>query len=66
MLDRGSATVASLALAAALMMAVAGAQAADDPMYPDWEGGWMRIPVKLSTQPSHDQTKPWDEDKRRR
>jgi hypothetical protein len=59
MLDRGSTTAASLALAAALMMAAAGAQAADDPMYPDWEGAWMRIPVKLSTQPSHDQTKPW-------
>jgi hypothetical protein len=59
MLDRGSTTVVSLALAAALMMAAAGAQAADDPMYPDWEGAWMRIPVKLPTQPSHDQTKPW-------
>jgi hypothetical protein len=42
-----------------MMMAVAGAQAADDPLYPDWEGAWMRIPVKLPTQPSHDQTKPW-------
>src|SRR5262249_31946593 len=59
MLDRSSTTAASLALVAALMMAVAGAQAADDPMYPDWEGAWMRIPVRLPTQPSHDQTKPW-------
>jgi hypothetical protein len=59
MFDRSSTIAASLAVAAALMVAVTGARAADDPMYPDWEGAWMRIPVKLPTQPSHDQTKPW-------
>jgi hypothetical protein len=59
MLDQRSTMAASLALAAALTMAIAGAQAADDPRYPDWEGAWTRIPVKLPTQPSHDQTKPW-------
>jgi len=36
-----------------------GAQAADDSKYPDWKGQWIRIPVRLPTQPSHDQTKPW-------
>src|SRR5262250_565975 len=45
--------------AAALMMAAGGAEAADGPNYPDWSGQWIRIPVKLPTQPSHDQTKPW-------
>jgi hypothetical protein len=46
------------AIAAALTVAI-GAQAAEDAKYPDWSGAWIRIPVKLATQPSHDQTKPW-------
>jgi hypothetical protein len=45
--------------AAALMAATASVQAADGSAYPDWSGQWIRIPVKLPTQPSHDQTKPW-------
>ena len=44
---------------AVLAMPIGGAQAADDGKYPDWRGQWMRIPVRLPTQPSHDQTKPW-------
>src|SRR5712671_7366185 len=49
----------AFAFAAALMMTVGGAQAADGPKYPDWSGQWSRIPVRLPTQPSHDQTKSW-------
>jgi hypothetical protein len=56
MLGRG--WTAALALALALTTTVRGAQA-DDPKYPDWRGQWMRVPVSLPTQPSHDQTKPW-------
>ena len=59
MLDRSSTAAAAIALAAALMVAISGAQAADDMKYPDWRGQWIRIPVRLPTQPSHDQTKPW-------
>src|SRR5262249_304747 len=44
---------------AGAVMVTIGAQAADDAKYPDWSGAWMRIPVRLPTQPSHDQTKPW-------
>src|SRR5258708_14509431 len=47
------------ACAAALMGTMCGAQAADDSKYPDWKGQWTRIAVRLPTQPSHDQTKPW-------
>ena len=56
MLDRIWTAMVAVALAAAL---VGGAQAADDAKYPDWKGQWIRIPVRLPTQPSHDQTKPW-------
>ena len=59
MLDRSSTAAAAIALAAALMVTIGGAQAADDMKYPDWRGQWIRIPVRLPTQPSHDQTKPW-------
>src|SRR5260370_40508116 len=50
-----------MAIAVALIaaLAVEGAQASDDAKYPDWTGQWMRFPVRLPTQPSHDQTKPW-------
>jgi hypothetical protein len=43
---------------AVLAIPISGAQAADM-KYPDWRGQWIRIPVRLPTQPSHDQTKPW-------
>ena len=59
MLDRSWTAAAAVALAAALMVTIGGAQAADDMKYPDWRGQWIRIPVRLPTQPSHDQTKPW-------
>jgi hypothetical protein len=36
-----------------------GACAAEDAKYPDWTGQWQRFAVKISSQPSHDQTKPW-------
>jgi hypothetical protein len=36
-----------------------GVCAAEDAKYPDWAGQWQRFAVKLPTQPSHDQTKPW-------
>ena len=57
MLDRSWTAAAGLALAAALVATtIGGARAAE---YPDWKGQWIRIPVRLPTQPSHDQTKPW-------
>lgn len=53
-------TVGACALAAALTVLTAGGGAARaEPAYPDWSGQWSRIPVRLPTQPSHDQTKPW-------
>src|SRR5260370_17437256 len=42
-----------------MMVTIGGAEAADVLKYPDWSGQWIRIPVRLPTQPSHDQTKPW-------
>src|SRR5476649_2119111 len=51
--------IAAVAVALAAVVTIGGAQAADDNKYPDWAGQWIRIPVKLPTQPSHDQTKPW-------
>src|ERR1700716_4435647 len=59
MLDRSRTAAVAVALAAALMMTIGGARAADDAKYPDWKAQWERFPVKLPTQPSHDQTKPW-------
>ena len=48
------------ALAAALMAAIGGAEAADAARYPDWKGQWERFVVRgIPGQPSHDQTKPW-------
>jgi hypothetical protein len=47
------------ALAAVLTVTAGGSYAADDAKYPDWKGQWTRFTVKLPTQPSHDQTKPW-------
>jgi hypothetical protein len=54
---RASACVA--ALTAAALTVTTDVRAADGPAWPDWSGQWIRIPVKLPTQPSHDQTKPW-------
>jgi hypothetical protein len=48
-----------LAVAAALTVAFTGARADDQSKYPDWKGQWQRFAVRLPTQPSHDQTKPW-------
>jgi hypothetical protein len=50
--------IAILALALALALSVGGARA-EDAKYPDWTGQWLRFAVKIPTQPSHDQTKPW-------
>jgi hypothetical protein len=36
-----------------------GVCAAEDVKYPDWTGQWQRFAVKIPSQPSHDQTKPW-------
>jgi hypothetical protein len=36
-----------------------GVCAAEDAKYPDWAGQWLRFAVKIPSQPSHDQTKPW-------
>jgi hypothetical protein len=58
MSDRSWTATLAVALAA-LVVTIGGAQAADDTKYPDWKGQWIRIPVRLPTQPSHDQTKPW-------
>jgi hypothetical protein len=59
MLEQSSAAAVAVALIAALMLPLEGAQAADDGKYPDWKGQWARFSVPISTQPSHDQTKPW-------
>jgi hypothetical protein len=60
MLDRSSTGVVAVALAAALMVTIGGAAAADDAKYPDWKGAWARFVVRgLGGQPSFDQTKPW-------
>ena len=48
------------ALAAALMVTIGAARAAEAAKYPDWSGQWERFVVRgLPGQPSHDQTKPW-------
>jgi hypothetical protein len=50
--------IGAFALAAALTMAVADAQALDETKYPDWKGAWRRIPVPgVTGQPAYDQTK---------
>jgi hypothetical protein len=56
MLDRRR--VAAIAVVV-LALSVGGARAAEDAKYPDWTGQWLRYAIKLPTQPSHDQTKPW-------
>ena len=55
----GTFVFAALTAAALTLGALTGAARAEEPSYPDWSGQWIRIPVRLPTQPSHDQTKPW-------
>jgi hypothetical protein len=55
----GTFVFAALIAAALTLGALTGAARAEEPPYPDWSGQWIRIPVRLPTQPSHDQTKPW-------
>jgi hypothetical protein len=55
---RGSIGAFAFIAAMAVLTVTAGAVQAE-PAYPDWTGQWIRIPVRLPTQPSHDQTKPW-------
>jgi len=50
--------IGTAALAAALAMAVADAQAFDQSKYPDWKGAYRRVPVPgVTGQPAYDQTK---------
>jgi len=52
------ALIATAALAAALTLPVASAQAFDESKYPDWSGAWRRIAVPgVTGQPGYDQTK---------
>jgi hypothetical protein len=58
MLKRSSTAV--VATAAALMLATAGAQAADEAKYPNWKGQWSRLLVPgVGGQGAFDQTKLW-------
>jgi hypothetical protein len=57
MLERSRTWAIAGVLGAALM--TSGAQAAENGKYPDWKGQWWRPSIRLPTQPSHDQTKPW-------
>ena len=52
MIGRGA--FGGLALAAALALSVAGANAFDDAKYPDWSGSWLTIdgPARGSFDPS--------------
>ena len=52
-----SATCA-FALAAALAAAVSGAQASDQPKYPDWKGQWERFIVRGVTGQPHKLKRP--------
>ncbi len=57
--DRGRiATIAMVTSTLTLALSVSVC-AAENAKYPDWTGQWQRFAVKLPTQPSHDQTKPW-------
>jgi hypothetical protein len=52
------ALIATTALAAALTLPLAAAQAFDESKYPDWSGAWRRIPVPgVTGQPGYDPTK---------
>src|SRR6266581_7034550 len=54
MLRRSS--IGSIALAAALLMTVPGAQALDESKYPDWSGQWRRVEAG---PPRYDHSKPY-------
>ena len=54
-----AAALTVMALTVGAVPMAPGAARAAEPAYPDWSGQWIRIPVRLPTQPSHDQTKPW-------
>jgi hypothetical protein len=58
-MDRCSA--GAFALAAALMAAMVGAEAAEGPKYPDWRGQWNQvlIPGLAGQRVKFDPTKPW-------
>jgi hypothetical protein len=56
---RGSIRAFAFAAAVTALTLTTGGAQAEDPQLPDWSGQWIRIPVRLPTQPSHDQTKPW-------
>ena len=52
------ALIATAALAAALTLPLAPAQAFDESKYPDWSGAWRRVTVPgVTGQPGYDQTK---------
>src|ERR1700709_893568 len=53
------ASIAAASIAPVALMLSVGVCAAEDAKYPDWTGQWLRFAVKIPTQPSHDQTKPW-------
>jgi hypothetical protein len=60
MLNRSSIGPVAIALAAALMVTVGGAQAADDARYPNWKGQWDAINPRLGGQAiKYDPTKAW-------
>jgi hypothetical protein len=60
MLHRTSSRAGAIALAAALLITMGRAQAADDAKYPNLKGQWDRFIVRgLPGQPSFDQTKGW-------
>jgi len=49
-----------IALAAALMAVIGGAQAADESKYPNWKGQWTTINARLGGQViKYDPNKPW-------
>jgi hypothetical protein len=51
--------IGATALAATLLMMLAGARAFDDTKYPEWKGQWTRVPVPgYRGQPPHDPSKP--------
>ena len=76
MMSRSSTGAIAVAVIATGVM-VSAVQAANDARYPDWKGAWTRWFPPGATfepnggftaggQPSHDQTKPWGEDRKPR
>ena len=60
MWEQSSPPVVAVVMAAALMLAISAAQAADDAKYPNWKGQWNRVIVPgVGGQGAFDQTKPW-------